>query len=412
MGIAKAGTNYHIGETMSIIKGIIITGTSGSGKTVLARGLQEENPQYEMIQAITTREPRDDDENHYIYINDLDFEKSRKTFFSVATYRNAKYAYGQFEISQAFSKGKIPILLVSPESFSAMKKEESQGDRTGDNSLEGFISFFIDANDDELDRRLINRDGKRITDDDKKRRCDDRQFSDSPDYIIQNLVLKDTIAIIDKLVELYGVSTALSEKEIDLFIRNGMLISGAEKNNIKGASYDLRLGDEYYYRGEIMKLEDKNLRLTIEPYDYALVSSKEEICLPKDVIAHFGLTVGLFCQGIILSNGQQVDPGFRGRLFCLLFNTSNQAVTIKRGAHYATIEFAKMYNFARNYNGRYQEKRDIIDVLPANAMQGGMSELKREIEELKYESRNMQSIYISVIAIIFAAISILLILNN
>ena len=76
-------------------------------------------------------------------------------------------------------------------------------------------------------------------------------------------------------------------------IQNGMLVKGATEGNVKGASYDLRLGDEYYYGGEIKKIEEESFRLTIEPYDYAIVSSKEEICLPKDVVCCLTLQIDL-----------------------------------------------------------------------------------------------------------------------
>ena len=396
---------------MKKIIGIILTGTSGSGKTTIAKELQNENSKYEYIRAITTRSAREDDNGHYLYISDQEFEERQHTFFTYTSYRNAKYAYSSMDILKSQSKGHFPILVVSPESFAILKKSGKLNIGKDNYNHECYISFFIDSIDDELNKRLINRDGRIDQKKEKNRRNSDREYSDIPDYIVQNHNLSDTVGIIKRLVELYGISAKLSEIDIGLYIRNGMLVCDADKNNIKGASYDLRLGDEIYSSGEIKKLENQNLRLTIAPYDYALVSSKEEISLPKDVVAHFGLTVGLFCQGIILSNGQQVDPGFRGKLFCLLFNTSNQPVTIKRGAHYATIEFTKMNELASKYKGKYQGKEDIIDVLPDNTMLGGLSELKSEIEELKLESRNMQSVYISVIAIMFAAISILLLIR-
>ena len=124
-------------------------------------------------------------------------------------------------------------------------------------------------------------------------------------------------------------------------------------------------------------LSDEKPFLTIEPYDYAIVSCMEIACIPRDVIGKFGLSVGLFCRGIILSNGPQIDPGFRGTLFCLLFNTSNQSVHLKRGQHYATIEFNKLIEPALPYNGAYQGKRKIIDYIPANALYGAINELKR-----------------------------------
>ena len=408
MGFLKARADNYIGKNMNKLIGIIITGTSGSGKKTIAEELQKKDSKYDHIKELTTRKKFEDNTNHYLYINEKEYEKRRATFFSYDSYCDEKYAYSVNAIENACDKNRFSILVISPETFSLIKGEEK---REGIKNLERYISFFVDSSDDELNIRLENRDGIINCEEEKNKRENDRKYSDIPDYIIQNHNLSDTVRIIDRLLELYETSTKLSEQDIDLYIRNGMLVTNEDKNNIKGASYDLRLGDEFYYRGEIKKLEDQNLRLTIEPYDYALVSSKEEISLPKDVVAHFGLTVGLFCQGIILSNGQQVDPGFRGKLFCLLFNTSNQSVTIKRGAHYATIEFTKMNKLASKYKGKYQEKREIIDVLPVNAMQGGLSELKKEIEELKLESRNMQSLYISVITIIFAAISILLIIK-
>lgn len=190
-----------------------------------------------------------------------------------------------------------------------------------------------------------------------------------------------------------------------------MLLKNASLDKVKGASYDLTLADEYYYGGEIKRLSEDSQFLKIEPYDYVIVSCAEHVALPKDITANFGLTVGLFCQGIILSNGQQVDPGFRGTLFCLLFNTSNRTVIIKRNSHYATIEFNKMLGFAPEYKGKNQDKVKIIDYIPANVMQGAINELKKEIEALKKESKNMQSVYLGVIAVIFAAISILLVLR-
>lgn len=383
------------------LNGIILTGTSGAGKTTIAQKILADSDNYADAKALTTRAKRDDDGGHYIYIDDLNFENLRPMFLTSTVYRDKKYAVTNSEIKRINDSGKKAIMIVSPESYQEMDIRCRQG----------FLSFFIDADDASLDERIVKRDGGTVSEEIRSQRKRDRQFADAPDYIVQNNDIEASVNVIKRLTDLFECGSFLAEKDIRLMIQNGMLVKGATDKNIKGASYDLRLGDEYYYGGEIKKIEEENFRLTIEPYDYAIVSSKEEICLPKDVVAHFGLTVGLFCQGIILSNGQQVDPGFRGTLFCLLFNTSNRPVTIKRNEHYATIEFEKMNQFAIKYKGKYQEKRDIIDVIPPNAMQGAINELKKEIEELKRESRNMQNIYISVITIIIAAISILMIVK-
>jgi len=383
------------------LKGIILTGTSGSGKTTVANELQKASDNYAIVKAITTREKRDEDAGHYVYVSDPGFEKIKDTYFVSTEYRGKKYAITKPDINRIIDTGKLAILIISPESLEELQDRENAQ----------FLSFFIDAADEELDNRLNLRGETQTKKEIDEQRKKDRGFADSPNYIIHNKDIKSTVGVILRLMELFEVGCFLAERDIKLMLASGMLVKGGTEKNIKGASYDLRLGDEYYYSGQIKRIEKENLYLTIEPYDYAIVSSKEEICLPKDVVAHFGLTVGLFCQGIILSNGQQVDPGFRGTLFCLLFNTSNRPVTIKRNEHYATIEFTKLNQFASQNKGKYQEKKKIIEVIPNNAMQGAINELKKEIEELKRESRNMQSIYISVISIIIAAISILMILR-
>lgn len=365
-------------------KGIVIIGTHKAGKQDVVKELVNRNNLYSFVAYV----PVTGNESKYFVTKSVD---------------NQRMGILLRDLRSLQGKGNIPVIIVPISEYKQLSDSDEK-------FFIEYLSFFIDAPDEVLNERISIGTNK-VSKEDIIEREQNRKVSDLPNYIIQNLDSNRAAELIDRLVSLSGCGTVLSEKDIELYIANGLLVSDAEKKQIKGASYDLRLGDEYYYRGEIIKLEKGNQRLTIAPYDYAIVASKETICLPKDVVAHFGLTVTLFCQGLILSNGQQVDPGFRGTLFCLLFNTSNQPVTIKRGDHYATIDFAKMDSFASKYKGKYQEKRDIIDVIPANAMQGGLSELKKEIEELKHESHSLQSIYISVISIIVAAISILLILK-
>lgn len=382
-------------------KGIIITGTSGSGKSTIAEIFTQRYPIFMIVQAVTTRQERADDSGQYIYLDDENFKvfHEKGYLLSETKYRGKSYGISVFSVEEVQQQGKIPVMVISPESISSFKQKEE------------YISFFVDATDMQLNERLHKRSGKEIDEDILKQRENDRNYVDEPNYIIKNNEVEKTINLIFELWNYASIGGVIPERIIQLMISCGMLVENANEGNIKSASYDLTLGDEYYYGGEIRRLEKDNLFLKIEPYDYAIVSCHEQIQLPKDVAANFGLTVGLFCQGIILSNGQQVDPGFRGTLFCLLFNTSNRVVTIKRRSHYATIEFTKMLDFASRYKGKYQGKRDILDVIPPNVMQGAINELKMEIEELRKESRNLQNIYIGVIAIIMAAISILLVVK-
>lgn len=67
--------------------------------------------------------------------------------------------------------------------------------------------------------------------------------------------------------------------------------------------------------------------------------------------------------------------------------------------------------YAKPYEGKYQGKERIIEYIPENALHGAINELKKEVEHLKTESRIMQNIYLGVVALMFAIISILLVLK-
>ena len=319
------------------------------------------------------------------------------------TYRNKKYGIEISEYEQVINNNKVPVLVVPPAFVIELQ------------TIKNCMCIFLDVQDEVLISRCEKYLGKQFEETAKKdfvrQNEEDRSYQNKAHYIIDNSDILKSVSLIISLWNHQNQGGALSQGLIRKMLNCGVLLRDADPKMIKGASYDLRLGDEYYYDGKIRKLSDANPFLTIEPYDYAIVSCRELAWMPRDVIAKFGLSVGLFCQGIILSNGPQIDPGFRGKLFCLLFNTSNRAVHLKRGKHYATIEFNKLIGYAEPYEGKYQDKKSIIDYIPENALYGAINELKREIEHLKTESRITQNIYLGVVALMFTIISILLVLK-
>lgn len=230
-------------------------------------------------------------------------------------------------------------------------------------------------------------------------------------YGLNNKSSLDVVALIDKLWYLRERGGGLSRNYIEGLIKCDLLIKDGKLSNVSNSSYDLTLGDEYYYAGEINELSDKKPFLALEPYDYAIASCNEKISMPRDVSGRFDVSVNLFCQGIILSNSTQVDPGFRGKLFCLLFNTSNKVVYLKRHTHFATMEFNKLIEPTTPYSGKYADEDSIVPYLPTNVMQGAINELKKEIENLKTENQKMQGIYLSVLALFLAIVSIFLTLK-
>lgn len=81
---------------------------------------------------------------------------------------------------------------------------------------------------------------------------------------------------------------------------------------------------------------------------------------------------------------------------------------LKRGQHYATLEFHKLIEPTTPYRGTYQRKIKIINYLPSNTLQGAVSELRKELEKVKSESRTLQTIILGTIGAMLTIVALLL----
>jgi len=367
-------------------KRIVITGTRGSGKSAIARELCKKFDNFQRVQAITTRRQReDDDPNIYVYLNNEKFEKLEREgkLMIKSEYKEEKYGITFEAFENVVRNNKIPVMVLTPESANRLDTKTEVNDK--------FLIIYLDASDKILDRRLKDREVE-ISEADKEQREIDRNHKDEmwnriecPIYYIknENTSIDDVVELIYYLYKYQGRGGLISKKLIELMIKCGMLLENAKLENIQGASYDLRIGDEYFHKGEIKQLTEQKPFIILEAGDYALVSSKEIANFPKNIAGRFDLSVSLFCKGVILSNGPQVDPGFRGRLNCLLFNTSNKEVQLKRGEHFTTIEFIKLIDHTLPYGGKYQNKLKMQDYLPEVVKSSAINQLMQDVEELK-----------------------------
>lgn len=228
-------------------------------------------------------------------------------------------------------------------------------------------------------------------------------------HIIEGKTAKETISLIADFWAFRATGGMLSKRLISSYINHKLLIwpgSAGYTDKISPSSYDLSLGDDYYYGGNIYTLCEKQPFLQIDPYDYAIVSSAETVNMPKDISGRFDVSVSLFCQGIILSNGTQIDPGFCGKLFCLLFNTSNKPIYLKRGDHFVTLEFCKLLEVTEPYRGKYNYKTSIVPYIPANALLGAINELKQDLDAIKKENSMLQTIFLGTLTLIITLIAL------
>ena len=348
--------------------------------------------------AVTTRAPRPGDPTPYRHVTKAAFAKyeARDELAVMTQYRGERYGILRADLQDAIDSGRLAVLTLAPDSVASFAEKHSKEIDV--------VSVFLDAEDTVLNERILQRSNAP----DAERRARDRTFSRDATYTIQSVSLPAIAQALQLLVASTDKSGLLPHQWIVTLLNAGLLLEDFEIANVQAASYDLSLGDEYFYGGRVKRLSASKPMLTIEPYDYAIVTSKERARLPRDIAGRFGVSVGLFSQGVVLSNGPQIDPGFEGSLFCLLLNTSSSPVLLRRGQHYATLEFQRILEPSdRPYAGARQGKQSILDYLPNNAARGAINELKRELEQLRKDTSRLQTFFIAALSLMFAFAALL-----
>jgi ribose 1,5-bisphosphokinase PhnN len=246
----------------------------------------------------------------YQYMSKEEFDKldTDRGLLIKANYRGEYYGIAYQALKIVLGNSMVPLLVLTPESTKSLEED------TKERGEFKYFIIFLDAPDDVLNSRLVER-GEQINGNVEKQRSDDRIYSKDCLYAISNtdeIDIEDAAQLIYSLWEYRGIGGMLPKKVLELMVKCGMLLKNAEiENKVGGASFDLSLGDQYWQDGEKRVLDNTNPFIKLKPGDYVIVSSEETADFPRDIAGRFDLSVGLFCQGIILSNGPQVDPGFK-----------------------------------------------------------------------------------------------------
>jgi deoxycytidine triphosphate deaminase len=187
----------------------------------------------------------------------------------------------------------------------------------------------------------------------------------------------------------------------------GALLDNYKLLNLESASYDLRVGNEIWCQGSFHDLDAQAPNFEIPPYSYAIVISKEVAKLPPFLTGQFDIKVSHFLSGLILSNGPQVDPGYRGDLFCLLFNGSSRPIPVQMDDHFSTIQFFTTTRNAERYEGQYSLRQRLRAHMTPETATGPGGAIFSEIEKAKTDLRKEMpkdrvGVYIGIFAILAA----------
>jgi len=150
-------------------------------------------------------------------------------------------------------------------------------------------------------------------------------------------------------------------------------LSERELKNPEGAGFDLRLGEVYKISGgkAFLGVEDrqtpdielvtkyskrKKKSVTIFPNEFYLVTTIEQVNLPKDITANFKPRTTTFRSGLFIRTGN-VAPGYKGKLTFALKNEGPLPVTIELGARVIHIQFEQVDGGGNMYRGQWQGGR-------------------------------------------------------
>jgi len=122
------------------------------------------------------------------------------------------------------------------------------------------------------------------------------------------------------------------------------LISPLDEDSLRPAGYDLRVGYNYSILGE-RKALNEGMHLEIGPYQVAVIETYETLNLPKFLIGRWNVRVKHAYKGLLWVGGAQVDPGFRGRLCCPIYNLSTEPVRLGFKETLAMIDFVTTTHF-------------------------------------------------------------------
>ena len=169
-------------------------------------------------------------------------------------------------------------------------------------------------------------------------------------------------------------------------------------SRLRAASYQLTLGPDIHIGGEEQRLEPGK-PVVLHPHQVAVVCTLETLWIPRHVIARWSLRVTNIYEGLLWTGGPQVGPGWKGHLFCPIYNLAERPVVLELGQPMFTIDFSCTSRISKRYIEMKRDttnypkvwfKTDTPITLSAhdrNRLRSAPYEALRELRELRYFRR-------------------------
>jgi dCTP deaminase len=184
-----------------------------------------------------------------------------------------------------------------------------------------------------------------------------------------------------------------------------LIFKGGNKENIQNGAYGLCLGCESFVTGQGMskhrmyEVKDQwvdGQQISIPPGQFALLITREEVCIPRDLMGLLSMRSKHKLKGLINVSGFHIDPGYCGKIKYSVYNAGSQPIVLTFGEPTFLIWFAEFdkplrkEDLRQNKDGQYEITSEDVGHLIGEIASPGS--LQTQITELgsrmsKYEGR-------------------------
>lgn len=377
---------------------VVLTGAAGAGKTTVAAAVEAAGLS-KKLKPFTTRPQRHAAEDEYHFLSDPPAASDIAWIID-----RPHHHYGMLKSElDGLASGELAITVFEPTSLEVLKDYQVQ------NPNHEVVVIGLDT------ISTADQQAQRVGGDAA------RQHSQRDIDAIRGIVAKQDVTLRGDVETIIAAVSAIcrilssrggvvTKNLLEPLLAAGTLLKNHEPRNLQSASYDLRVGDEVWCQGAFHDLSPQQPLFKIPPYSYAIVKAREVAMLPSFLIGQFDIKVSHFLSGIILSNGPQVDPGYEGDLFCMLFNGSSSERPLRMDDHFSTIQFVTTATSGERYDGQYSLTERLRRHMPPEAAVGPggeiFSRIEKAIEEAKIELRSeMPKDRLVLFGILFAVVT-------
>lgn len=182
----------------------------------------------------------------------------------------------------------------------------------------------------------------------------------------------------------------LLSDEIEFYCQNYKLVDPYEPKNLMAASYELRVGDKYAI-GKTIHTISRGGVLEIPKFEVMVIEILETINMPDFLIGRWNIRTRWAYAGLIWVGGPQVNPGYRGRIMCPLWNLSNRPIKIPWGEAIAVMDFVTTTPPTESSNRRplwHERTRFVFEEYVSGDLRSGLvTDAVEKIVELDSKSK-------------------------